>query len=403
VIKLSRRKNHKSKLKIVFAKYATLSEELRQLAERIFCKRKIIVISEKGISSIPVSSKSQGAVVMLVLLILLWISYSTGKYVTYEHVISQKDREIWNTNIANEGLQYQMADLHQNLAELNKYFENIKHLDQFSQAAKLPNKGGKVSSESKFASLLSGDKIKNNSANQGAEGVQEILANIRSKVVSRINDLENIIGMTGINLKKVAEKNVQLKIAMANSEHLRMAKSLGENNKGQGGPYYPADDAAKKMFNQEEFESEISYLMQLEKVINSMPLSTPLKTFSVSSGFGVRIDPIRNSPATHTGIDLSGEFKSKVYSSAPGVVVYADVDGAYGRLIRVDHGAGVESWYAHLERIFVGEGDVIKRGQLIGLQGNTGRSTGTHLHYEVRLNNQPVNPANFLEAGKYVF
>ncbi len=396
------REDFKQKLQVVLVKYNALSAELKQLCERIFCTRKIIVISDKGISSIPISSKSQGAVVMLALLILLWISYSTGKYVTYEHVISQKDREIWNTNITNEGLQYQMADLHQNLAELNKYFENIKHLDQFSQKFVTNDKNNKAAGEVKFSSLIKGDR--NSKTPPSAEGVQEILYNIRSKVVARINDLENIINMTGINLKKVAEQNIQLKSAMSNAEHLHADKTLsGAENKNQGGPYYPVDDTSRKLFNQEEFEQEINYLMQLENVINSMPLSTPLKEYFVSSGFGVRVDPMRNTPAMHTGIDLAGEFKSKVYSSAPGVVVYADVDGAYGRLIEIDHGSGVSTWYGHLERILVTEGQTIKRGQLIGLQGNSGRSTGTHLHYEVRLNNQPTNPANFLEAGKYVF
>jgi len=398
------REDLKQKLKVIFVKYNSLSVELRQLAERIFCTRKIIVISDKGISSIPISSKSQGAVVMLALLILLWISYSTGKYVTYEHVISQKDREIWNTNVANEGLQYQMADLHQNLAELNKYFENIKHLDQFSQKFPVSDKGGKTTGVSKFSSLIKGNRNTSAKGVQNSEGVQEILSNIRSKVINRINDLENIIGMTGINLKKIAEQNLQLKSAMMNAQHLHAGKvETNADNKNQGGPYYPDDKASKKLFNQEEFEEEINYLMQLENVINAIPISAPLKDYFVSSGFGGRIDPMRNTPAVHTGIDLAGEFKSKVYSSAPGVVVYADLDGAYGRLVQIDHGSGISTWYGHLDRILVVEGETIKRGQLIGLQGNSGRSTGTHLHYEVRLNNQPVNPANFLEAGKYVF
>jgi murein DD-endopeptidase MepM/ murein hydrolase activator NlpD len=300
----------KQKLRAVFVGYASLSHELRQLSERIFCTRKIIVISDRGISSIPISSKSQGAVVMLALLILLWISYSTGKYVTYEHVISQKDREIWNTNVTNEGLQYQMADLHQNLAELNKYFENIKHLDQFSRKSPSFAKNAKDSEGSKFAGFVKADKgLVDGKAGNSPEGVQEILANIRSKVISRITNLENIINMTGINLKKVAEQNLQLKGAMISAEHLHSTKiAANKSSKNQGGPYYPVDDATKNIFNQQEFESEINYLTQLENVINAIPLSAPLKEFYVSSGFGGRLDPMRNSPAVHTGIDIASEF-----------------------------------------------------------------------------------------------
>lgn len=391
-------------LKLVFTKYNSLSLELRHLAERIFCTRKIIVISDKGISSIPISSKSQGLVVMLVLLVLLWISYSTGKYVTYENVISQKDREIWNTNVANEGLQYQMADLHQNLADLNKYFENIKQLDQLSQKSQVKTKNVKEFQELEVAGFAQDKKNNNGQAAKDSEGVQQILSNIRSKVIARISRLESIIEKTGINLKKVADNNASLKGAMLNAPHLHIQKTAGNaSNNNQGGPFNPIDESGTGFFNQDEFEAEINYLMQLENVVNSIPLSSPLKDYSVSSGFGRRIDPIRNSLAMHTGIDLAGEYKSKVYSSAPGVVVFSDTSGAYGRLVQVDHGSGIVTWYGHLDRILVREGDTVKRGQLIGLQGNTGRSTGTHLHYEVRLNNQPVNPANFLEAGKYVF
>jgi len=191
---------------------------------------------------------------------------------------------------------------------------------------------------------------------------------------------------------------------MANAVHLhKIKKTTEDTGENQGGPYVPLDNYNKNLFSDEDFEHEISYLVELEKVINALPISLPLKQFYVSSPFGVRTDPIRSTQAMHTGIDLAGEFKSKVYSSAPGVVVYANDGGAYGQLIEIDHGSGISSWYGHLERILVTEGETVKRGQLIGLQGNSGRSTGTHLHYEVRINNQPINPANFLEAGKYVF
>lgn len=388
------------KLEMIFAKHKSLSAELRHLAGRIFCTRKIIVISDKGISSIPISSKAQGLVVVLALLVLLWISFSTGKYVTYEHVISQKNREIWNTNVTNEGLQYQMADLHQNLSDLNKYFENIKQLDQLSQRTAGSSKTAKISDNIPSSDFSKGKKLAGKPATPDSEGVQEILSNIRGKVISRISSLESIIQMTGLNLKKVSDNNTSLRIALLNTPHLHVEKTSGDN---QGGPYNPIDESSAKIFNQDQFESEINYLMQLEKVVNSIPLSAPLKDYSVSSDFGRRIDPMRNSLAMHTGIDLAGEYKSKVYSSASGVVSYADMSGAYGRLVQIDHGSGIATWYGHLDRILVREGETVKSGQLIGLQGNSGRSTGTHLHYEVRLNNQPVNPANFLEAGKYVF
>lgn len=385
------------KIKLLVKKYISLSSELRALAARIFCKRKVIVISEKGISSIPVSSKSQGMVVMVALLILLWISYSTGKYVTHENVLSQKDREIWSTNITNNELQYQMADLHRNLADLNRYFENIRQLDAVSQVSRISghhDDGGDIQ-----VSGVAKDEVideKNNTTD-----VQQILSNIRSKVISRITNLENIVQKTGLDIKKIAENNPQLRNALLNAPSLHSEVS-GSEKGGRGGPFIPLDEAGS-MFNQEEFEAEVGYLMQLEKVVSVMPLAAPLKKYHVSSSFGKRVDPIRGRIAMHSGVDIAGAFKSKVYSTAPGIVKRAGNASAYGRLIEIDHGSGISTYYAHLNRILVRSGEKVKRGQLIGLQGNSGRSTGTHLHYEVRLNNRPVNPSNFLEAGKYVF
>lgn len=393
----------RKRLQFIVTKYSKFSSELTALAGRVFCSRKIIIISDKGISSVPVSSKSQGITAIITLLIMLWISFSTGKYLTNKQIISQKDREIWNKNVTNESLQYQMADLHQNLADLNKYFDNIKQLDQLSQ--KSPVKSGTFAgAKDKSSSEKMADISKDKDAAKGGSNVdevQQILFNIRSKVVGRISSLENIIGMTGLNLQKVAENNPAFRNAMINAP--RAENDAAFDKKHQGGPYVSANSKEGAIFNQDEFESQISYLMQLEKVVSSIPLAAPLKDYKVTSPFGGRMDPIHGEAAIHTGIDIAGEYKSKVYSSAPGVVSFADMSGAYGRLVEIDHGSGISTRYGHLDRILVREGEVVKRGQLIGLQGNSGRSTGTHLHYEVRLNDQAINPANFLEAGKYVF
>jgi murein DD-endopeptidase MepM/ murein hydrolase activator NlpD len=383
-------------VKTMLSKYHDLSLELKYIAGRVFCKRKIIVISDNGISSVPVSSKSQGFFAIGLLFIFLWISFSTGKYVTYENVISKKDREIWNTNITNEGLQYQMADLHQNLSDINKYFENMRQLDQSSE----DNDLDKTSKQDRIASSNKKTVAENEAVS--SEGVQQILSNIREQVIARIDSLENIIQMTGINLKKIADQDILLKGAMIDASHLYEQK-LAKSDSNQGGPYYPIDDATDSLFTQSEFESEINYLMQLEKVVKAMPLASPLKKYIVTSSYGRRNDPIKGTAALHSGIDLAGAYKSKVYSPAPGVITYARVSGSYGRFIQIDHGFGITTRYGHLNRILVKSGDTVKEGQLIGLQGNTGRSTGSHVHYEVRLNNRPINPAKFLKVGKNVF
>ncbi|MFQ5765541.1 MAG: M23 family metallopeptidase, partial [Rhodospirillales bacterium] len=102
-------------------------------------------------------------------------------------------------------------------------------------------------------------------------------------------------------------------------------------------------------------------------------------------------------------IDLGGPFKSSVYATAPGVVTYAGWKGKYGKLVEIDHGAGLKTRYGHLHKFFVKKGQKVNFHKKIGLLGSTGRSTGAHLHYEVVFKGRAKNPMKFIRAGKYVF
>jgi murein DD-endopeptidase MepM/ murein hydrolase activator NlpD len=115
-----------------------------------------------------------------------------------------------------------------------------------------------------------------------------------------------------------------------------------------------------------------------------------------ADGFGVRIHPITGKPAFHEGLDLAPGWRARVVASQDGKVIFAGLKAGYGRLIILDHQAGVTSWYAHLDEILVKQGQEVKRGDLIGKVGKSGRTTGPHLHFEVRLNGKPQNPLLYL-------
>lgn len=117
---------------------------------------------------------------------------------------------------------------------------------------------------------------------------------------------------------------------------------------------------------------------------------------TIRSAFGARSDPFSGEGAFHTGIDLAAPRGTPVQSTADGVIATVGWSGGYGRLLVVDHGNGVETYYAHLSRFLVLPGQEVRRGQVIALSGGTGHSTGPHLHYEVRLHGTPVNPYSFL-------
>jgi murein DD-endopeptidase MepM/ murein hydrolase activator NlpD len=127
-----------------------------------------------------------------------------------------------------------------------------------------------------------------------------------------------------------------------------------------------------------------------------IPPLDPRNLISISSHFGSRDDPFTFKISQHPGIDFTGELNTKVYATAKGTVELAESSfTGYGNEIIIDHGFGYKTRFGHLNKILVQKGQKIKRGQLIGLMGNTGRSTGTHLHYEVRFYDKPVNPVYF--------
>jgi len=134
----------------------------------------------------------------------------------------------------------------------------------------------------------------------------------------------------------------------------------------------------------------------------SVPSSKPVQTATYTSAFGVRSDPFRGSAAMHAGIDLAAPMGTPIYATADGVVDRAEWSGGYGNMVEIDHGKGLQTRFGHLSRILVHPGERVVRGQEIALMGSTGRSTGSHLHYEVRIDGHAVNPVPFLQSADYV-
>ena len=167
---------------------------------------------------------------------------------------------------------------------------------------------------------------------------------------------------------------------------------------GQGGPFDGnADPTFKQLFN------SWKKLDNLASSAIAIPSDKPVKTAAFTSGYGVRSDPFRGGHAMHAGIDLAGPYGTPIYATADGTVERAGWNsGGYGNLIEVDHGRGIETRYGHLSRILIRAGTQVKRGQLIGYMGSTGRSTGSHLHYEVRIDGKPVNPIPFMKSTDYL-
>ena len=138
-----------------------------------------------------------------------------------------------------------------------------------------------------------------------------------------------------------------------------------------------------------------------QKMRNMMvPTQPPVPGANLGSHFGWRIDPITGQSALHTGLDFQADTGTPIYAAAGGVVVTQEYHAGYGNLVEVDHGKDLITRYAHASQVFVKKGDLIKRGQKIAEVGSTGRSTGSHLHFEVLVQGVPQDPQKFLSAGE---
>jgi murein DD-endopeptidase MepM/ murein hydrolase activator NlpD len=178
---------------------------------------------------------------------------------------------------------------------------------------------------------------------------------------------------------------------------------------GLGGPLIDAKDPralAAVLDVDEDFAArlqtavaDLSDMQSLQDSEQSLPLAAPTVGTRETSGFGVRSDPFTGRPAYHPGQDFAGAYGTEIDVTAPGIVSFTGQRSGYGNTVEVDHGHGFKTRYAHLSAISVTVGQHVAAGQRIGAMGSTGRSTGTHLHYEVWVDGKPQNPLRFLKAG----
>jgi murein DD-endopeptidase MepM/ murein hydrolase activator NlpD len=169
-----------------------------------------------------------------------------------------------------------------------------------------------------------------------------------------------------------------------------------------GGPFVPVDeDADPEVFreNVDSITGQIEQFAELRQTAEQLPLGKPIPSAAITSGFGPRMDPFLHRPAMHTGIDFRIEPGYPVPATAAGTVISAQYAGGYGNMVEIDHGQGVTTRYAHLSSILVKKGDHVDEGTIVGRAGSTGRSTGPHLHYEVRVNGRAIDPMIYIRAG----
>ncbi|GBD44859.1 Murein DD-endopeptidase MepM [bacterium HR40] len=197
---------------------------------------------------------------------------------------------------------------------------------------------------------------------------------------------------------------IEAMLAAAGVDAKRLLERAGdEAEAGQGGPFEPAEGEIAAVLARKSSAPVDEPLLRLraaQQLVARLPLSPPLDEFRLMSGYGIRRDPVTGARAIHRGLDFSAPKDARVLAPAPGRVIRAGREGEYGLLVAIDHGMGIVTVYGHLQQLLVRVGERVDFRQPIGIVGNTGRSTGRHLHYEIRVDGEPIDPAGLLEAGR---
>jgi murein DD-endopeptidase MepM/ murein hydrolase activator NlpD len=218
-------------------------------------------------------------------------------------------------------------------------------------------------------------------------------------------------GLARIEVRQIQFAEKMTKVALARTSKAEAAiRQFGLNpdvlarqaRDAQGGVFEPFFGSTKKDVRDPRFlklAASLSRMDAMERALAAIPTSMPAAVMMMSSGFGFRSDPFTGAGAMHAGLDFKGPVGTPILSAAEGRVTFAGFHSGYGNTVEITHANGLLTRYAHLSGVHVTRGQMVHRGLQIGRMGSTGRSTGSHLHFEVRLNGRAINPRKFLEAN----
>ncbi len=424
---------------------------IQQKLDQIFPERQIHLRTNGRVSFIRITQHVQIVLTIVLFALGAWTSFASINFIMHDKLLAAKDNQIASSRHAYKsllsevslyqkkfkaitrdleenhglmlGLVEQNASLQQSLKSMHAELKNTE-----SERAKVTNARHKLRTrlgylEDEMRELANKNFSLNDNIKTVELDMQTALATRNqaiftgNKMRRQLRDLESRLH----DLQKTEEEAVQrlsghtdnnirsmervIKLSGLNVKSL--LRTMSPRKRGQGGPFIEAKldnlPASRLKSHLVTLDSRLGRAADLQDILSRLPLTSPLKSFYLNSHYGKRRDPVNKRWAMHYGIDLDGPNKSRVYAPAPGTVKFVGWKGKYGRLIVLDHGAGLKTRYGHLSKTLVKKGQKIKFRQKIGLLGSSGRSTGAHLHYEVVYKGKTRDPMKFIQAGRYVF
>ncbi len=357
----------------------------------------------------------------------IWAAWSTYVYVYHRPLLQKRTQQLEQTRNQHNR---QMTDLKTYLKkynslirELNITDDKILKADKLSDADKetLLNTKSKIAGELDFlqtriAEMMGDenytpefDKISDISVEfELVRNENDMLKQKNQQIIESVSEISDADHQIVEAVSKLAKDNIDeihknlkrinntiAKLGLNETKLIDQANNY--SNQIIGGQFVPVDLSKNADGKYKKIAKDIEKWHGLNRLTQVLPLGNPVANTIITSPFGIRQDPFTKKNKQHKGIDFAGNIGTELYAVAPGRVISAGERSGYGTTVEIDHGLGFTTLYGHLSKIMVSRGDWIRPGTVIGLGGSSGRSTGPHLHYEIRYKGTPFNPINFVK------
>lgn len=413
----------------------------------LFPFRQIVFRSEGRVKCLNLTSRLQGAVSAVFIVFGGWVAFTSGSVFLHEIQLAQKDAQIADVRVAYRSLMGEVADYQKRFSSVvsnleenhalmialagqnTKLQKDLKSLGNSRQAradveaTRVAMQDDLNSVESQMQSLAQRNFSLKDDMTSIETDLQDALTQrntalfestqMRRDIKVLENQLVSLEEKENTTVERLTEQTDNFITSMENLVELAGLNvedlMAGDEDlvAGQGGPFieFQADGrpGGRLKSKLQNLENRLAYSESLQTVIKKMPFAVPLHGFYITSTYGKRRDPVNRRWAMHYGLDFGSTPRAPIYVTAPGKVTFAGWKGNFGKMVEVNHGAGIKTRYAHMSKLNVKKGQEVQFGDKIGVIGSTGRSTGNHLHYEVLFRDKGLDPMQLIKAGRYVF
>lgn len=369
------------------------TEALRGFARRLLPEWQVFVRDENGHAKhFTISRKIQVMSVFGAVMLAFWAGASTTLLSQRPTELAEKERrldELLATNTASQQRLLAAEKLVGDIArEVDMVHANLLTLTESSDVLARERSVGLTPRQ------VAGDED-SDAAKQTRQKVRELEASLARLQTTYAKAVQQVADAAGARISETESRLSRLGLDP------RRLLSDTRRSPGQGGPFIPFHGNADSDGTIGAMITKVQHWVGVKAALQRLPLAEPIHgAYDFNSGFGTRNDPLNNRTGIHEGIDLGAPIGTPVYATGDGIVAETGVKARYGLTVDIEHGNGLTTRYAHLSRIKVQPGQKVTRATIIGLVGNTGRSTGPHLHYEVRLHDAPRDPLKFISAGR---